>query len=248
MTAPTGPFDQRIASLGSNDLMSLLAARHAVRSFTDRPLEAHAVEILQSEITALNERFGLSIQLCCNNPEAFDSRLAHYGSFNNVRNHIALVGPARRDLDEACGYAGERLVLLAQHLGLATCWVALTYRKKASAAHVAAGERLVCCIALGYGAQPGHAHKVKPIEKLGRMAGGKGIDGAPAWFTAGLEAAALAPTALNQQRFSFELAADERTVRARALPAVSCGRIDLGIARLHFELGANAVSRDWTFG
>ena len=69
----------------------------------------------------------------------------------------------------------------------------------------------------------------------------------PAWFSAGVEAARLAPTALNQQRFRFELLGDGRTVRARALPALSCGKVDLGIARLHFELGANAVSHDWTF-
>lgn len=169
MTASISPFDQRIARLDGGDLMSLLAARHAVRSFTNRPIEADAIELLQSEIASLNERFELSIQLCCDNPGAFDGRLAHYGSFHNVRNHIALVGPVRRDLDEACGYAGERLVLLAQLLGLNTCWVALTYRKKASAARVAAGEKYVCCIALGYGDQSGQAHKVKPLEKLGRF-------------------------------------------------------------------------------
>lgn len=94
----------------------------------------------------------------------------------------------------------------------------------------------------GFGEKPGSAHPVKPVERLCRVSGE-----APAWFTAGVEAARLAPTALNQQRFRFELLEDGRTVRARALPALSCGRVDLGIARLHFELGANAVSRDWAF-
>lgn len=251
MTAPTvtppSPFDRHIATLNRTDLMSLLAARHSVRSFTDRPIKEGAVAQLQAEADALNERLGLSIQLCLDNPEAFDGRLAHYGSFRNVRNHIALVGPTRPGLDEACGYAGERLVLLAQELGLNTCWMALTYSKKASAARVAAGEKFVCCIALGYGEKTGAAHQVKPIEKLGRTAAGSELATAPAWFAAGLEAAQLAPTAVNQQRFRFELAADEHTVHARALPAVSCGRIDLGIAKLHFELGANSASRDWSF-
>lgn len=138
MTAPTvtpsSPFDRHIATLNRTDLMSLLAARHSVRSFTNRPIEEGAVAQLQAEADALNERLGLSIQLCLDNPEAFDGRLAHYGSFRNVRNHIALVGPTRPGLDEACGYAGERLALLAQVLGLNTCWVALTYSKKASSA------------------------------------------------------------------------------------------------------------------
>ena len=141
----------------------------------------------------------------------------------------------------------ERLGLLAPSRGLNTCWVALTYRKKESVARVAAGERFVCCIALGHGESSGTAHKAKPVERLGRMDGDPGLAGAPAWFIAGLEAAQLSPTALNQQRFRFDLAAEERTVRARTLPAVSCGRIDLGIAKLHFELRANTVSHDWKF-
>lgn len=90
--------------------------------------------------------------------------------------------------------------------------------------------------------KPGAEHPTKPAERLCRVNGE-----APAWFSAGVEAARLAPTALNQQRFRFELLEDGRTVRARALPTVSCGKVDLGIARLHFELGANAVSRDWAF-
>lgn len=89
-------------SESGSDLMSLLTARHSVRSFTDRPIEKGAVVQLQAEADALNERLGLSIQLCLDNPEAFDGRLAHYGSFRNVRNHIALVGPTRPGLDEAC--------------------------------------------------------------------------------------------------------------------------------------------------
>lgn len=247
MTTAETPFDRRVSALDHEGLMNLLAARHSVRNFADQPIDAGSVELLRAEAAALNERLGLSIQLCLENPEAFSGRLAHYGSFRNVRNHIALVGSDRADLDELCGRGGERLALLAQSLGLNTCWVALTYRKKESVARVAAGERFVCCIALGHGKSSGTAHKAKPVERLGRMDDDPGLAGAPAWFIAGLEAAQLAPTALNQQRFRFDLAADERTVRARALPAVSCGRIDLGIAKLHFELGANTVSHDWKF-
>lgn len=72
MTAPTvtppSPFDRHIATLNRTDLMSLLAARHSVRSFTDRPIEEGAVAQLQAEADALNERLGLSIQLCLDNP------------------------------------------------------------------------------------------------------------------------------------------------------------------------------------
>ena len=244
--AATSPFEQRIAALDNDDLMRLLSSRHSVRSYTDRHLEGEARAQIQREIDVCNEQFGLSMQLCLDNPQAFDGTLAHYGSFRDVRNHIALVGPKRPALDEDCGTAGGRVVLLAQSLGLNTCWVALTFRRRASAARIAPGERFVCCMAIGYGENDGASHSVKPIEKLART-GSNALDTMLAWFVSGLKAAQLAPTALNQQRFCFDLDEDRRAVQARTLPTPSCGHIDLGIARLHFELGANTVSDDWMF-
>lgn len=52
---------------------------------------------------------------------------AHYGKFENVKNYIAVVGKKSADLSEKAGYYGEKRVLIAQLLGLNTCWVALTY-------------------------------------------------------------------------------------------------------------------------
>ncbi len=37
-----------------------------------------------------------------------------------------MIGKKGPTLEESCGYYGERLVLLAQQLGLNTCWVAMT--------------------------------------------------------------------------------------------------------------------------
>ena len=118
--AATSPFEQRIAALDNDDLMRLLSSRHSVRSYTDRHLEGEALAQIQREIDVCNEQLGLSMQLCLDNPQAFDGTLAHYGSFRGVRNHIALVGPKRPALDEDCGTAGGRVVLLAQSLGLNT--------------------------------------------------------------------------------------------------------------------------------
>lgn len=236
------PFEAVVGQLGRDALMKLMEGRHSVRQYSPEPIEGAVLEALEQEIQACNAQSGLSIQLIVDNPDAFNGRLAHYGSFRGVRNHIALVGPAGPGLDEACGYYGERLVLLAQAMGLNTCWVAMTFSKKASEARVAPGEKYALCIAVGHGETAGAAHKVKPAEKLLQATGA-----VPTWFAAGVEAARLAPTAMNQQRFRFDLGEDGSTVRAVALPAISCGKVDLGIAKLHFELGANAVSRDWRF-
>ena len=65
---------------------------------------------------------------------------------------------------------------------------------------------------------------------------------APQWFKDGVEAALLAPTAVNQQKFTFTL--KERQVRART-KLTFYGRMDLGIAKYHFELGAGKENFDW---
>ena len=250
--AAASPFEARVASLGYQELVGLMKSRHSVRSFDDRPIEGETLAELEREIAWCNAQAGLSIQLVLDNPEAFDGALAKYGSFRNVRNHFALIGPKGASLDERCGYYGERLVLLSQSLELNTCWVALTFRKGGSAAQVGEHEKFALCIVVGYGTDQGKAHKVKPVEQLCRVPEPlrSGSGEIPSWFTAGMNAAQLAPTAMNQQRFRFELEAPaDHTplVRAVALPALSCGKIDLGIAKLHFELGANTVSKEWRF-
>ena len=104
------------------------------------------------------------------------------------------------------------------------------------------------CIAIGYGKMQGVAHKIKTAAKVSRISSEGEM---PDWFKAGIDAALLAPTAMNQQRFRFDLQGTDNQrialVRANALPAISCGKVDLGIAKLHFELGANAVSNRWRF-
>ena len=152
--------------------------------------------------------------------------MARYGKFSGVANYIALVGKKSPKLDETLGYYGEKLVLKAQELGLNTCWVALTHGK--SKAAVNKGEKLVCLIALGYGVSQGVEHKNKPLQKLCNYS-----EQMPEWFLNGMNAALLAPTAMNQQKFRFELQPDEN-VKA------SCGsgfytKLDLGIVRYHFE-------------
>ena len=83
----------------------------------------------------MQQRSGLYIQLVKDEPKAFDSFMAHYGKFSGVRNYIAMIGKKGPDLDEKCGYYGERLVLKAQQLGLNTCWVAMTYSKVKDGVH-----------------------------------------------------------------------------------------------------------------
>ena len=89
---------------------------------------------------------------------------------------------------------GEQLVLLAQTLGLNTCWAGLSYRKVAGTYELADGEKIGCYIALGYGLSQGKGHKVaaKPLFSM-----------------------------------------------------VGYSKMDLGIVKYHFEVGAGKENFEW---
>ncbi|MBQ4050518.1 MAG: nitroreductase [Oscillospiraceae bacterium] len=212
------------------DLMEAMKARHSVRQYDERPIEAEILTALQKEIDICNEESGLHIQLVTDEPKAFSGRMAHYGSFSGVRNYLALIGPKGRDLEEKCGYYGERLVLTAQQLGLNTCWVALTYSKVSGVFEAAPGEKLTVVIAVGYGKNQGRPRRSKSVEDVSN-AGAE----TPEWFRKGVEAALLAPTAVNQQKFRFTYIDGKVTAKAGLGP---CAKMDLGIVKYHFELGS----------
>lgn len=217
------------------DTLELMKARHSVRRFLDKPLEAEAVAALRAEINACNAEGGLHIQLITEEPEAFQAGKPSYGQFKGCKNYLALVGPKGKD--EVIGYYGERVVLKAFALGVNSCWVALTYKKGKADVQIGAGEKLYMVVALGYGETQGAAHKVKTLTDVSDYK-----DGDPAWYKAGLEAALLAPTAMNQQKFKFERTGDK--VKAKAGMGFYT-KTDLGIVKYHFELGANRNKAIW---
>lgn len=210
-----------------------MLARHSVRRFTDEPVGAEEAAVLTEKIAEINAKTGLSVSLRLDEPNAFAANKPSYGSFAGCRNYIVMAGEKGRDED--IGYYGESLVLLAQTLGLNTCWVALTYEK--GAVSVPEGMRIYDLIALGHGQTQGVPHRSKPIEKLYRSK-----TEAPDWFIRGMEAAALAPTAINQQRFLIEY--KDGKVSAKALLG-PCSKTDLGIVKYHFEIGAGKENFIW---
>ena len=224
-------------------LQDAITARHSVRKYIDKEIPADIVTALQDKIAEYNKVGNLNIQLVLNETRAFTGMLS-YGSFSGVRNYFVMVGKKGADLDERVGYYGEQLVLLAQTLGLNTCWVGLSYRKVPEAYNVGKDEKLACMIALGYGETQGVRHKIKTIEQVSNAS-----DLTPAWFKRGVEAALLAPTAVNQQKFSFEyvgMSNNRHLVRAKkGFSMIGYTQMDLGIAKYHFEIGAGKVNFDW---
>lgn len=219
------------------DLTEAIKNRHSVRQYEERAVEKEIFNALQTEIEACNKEGNLHIQLVTNEPKAFESFMAHYGKFSGVTNYITLIGKKGDRLDELCGCYGERLVLKAQQLGLNTCGVAMSYKKVNGAFQINKDEKLTVVIALGYGKTQGVQHKSKPAEAVSNL-----NSNSPEWFKSGVESALLAPTAMNQQKFTLNL--DNGKVTAKAGTGFYT-KIDLGIVKYHFEIGAGKENFTW---
>ena len=236
-------------------LQEAIEARHSVRAYKARPLAEDEARRLEEEIAEVNQTGNLHIQLIRNEPKAFQGTLAKYGRFRNVTSYLVMAGKRADDLDERIGYYGEHLVLLAQTLGLNTCWVGLSYKKIPGTYVLEEGEVIKAYIAIGYGETQGTGHKIKTVEQVSRSAV-KSLgstenvsETTPSWFKKGVEAALLAPTAVNQQKFSFEYLGTNNgrhQVRAKkGFSMIGYTQMDLGIAKYHFEVGAGTGNFDW---
>ena len=226
-------------------ILEAIEARHSVRAYKEQPLTDDVVKMLEVKISELNDEGRLHMQLILNEPKAFQGKLAKYGKFRGVNDYIVMAGKKADDLDERIGYYGEQLVLLAQTLGLNTCWVGLSYSKVPGTYVLEAGEVIEAYISIGYGETQGVGHKIKIVEQVSNA-----NDLTPSWFRQGVEAALLAPTAVNQQKFFFEYipARDGKPVQVlakRNFSLIGFTQMDLGIAKCHFEIGAGKEIFEW---
>lgn len=241
--------------------------RHSVREYDGGPLDQAEFDALGAVVEEYARESGLDIQLVGDNPEVFNV-IARFGLIRGCRTHIAFVvddgkagdatsganaaangateadcvemrGARRTAVDEAIGYWGQKIVLAAQDMELNTCWCALCSSKK-SRAVVAPGKKIRLIIAVGHGKTQGFSRKTKSVEALSSVECAK----APAWFAAAMEAAQLAPTAMNNQNFKITLLSDGKTVRIDA-PQSGLNVIDEGIVRCNFEIAANELGADW---
>lgn len=213
-----------------------METRHTVRRYTDRVLSRETVSRLESRLAENNERYGLGMKLVTENTEAFQTVIKLVLA-RGVRNYIVLAGRAGED--ERLGYCGCDVMLYAQMLGLNTWWVGGTYSKKGvrKTAGLSEGQGLAGIIAVGYGATQGVPHKSKRAEDISAYRGD-----APEWFTRGVEAVLLAPTALNKQ--AFRITGEGDIVNMTCDNGIFSG-VDLGIGKYHFEVGAGRENFRW---
>ncbi len=219
------------------DILNAIYSRHSVRNYIDRQLDIETINKLNEFIYKCNIESGLNIQLITDEPKAFDCFLAHYGKFSGVKNYFAIVGNKNKSIYENIGYYGEKIVLYAQTLGLNTCWVALTYKKITEKIKINKGQKLHVIISVGYGQTQGNGRKSKNCYDVCKKSD------YPEWFKKGINCALLAPTAMNQQKFYFSLTEPNQVnIKSRA---GFYSKMDLGIVKYHFEIGAGKENFIW---
>lgn len=208
-----------------------IRARHSVRAYQNRGIEAEKINQLREMISKVNAEGNLHLQLIENAGKTFNRLLSRAMGLASAPSVIACVGPDDGTLDDRVGFYGEKIVLAAQCMGLNTCWAG-TFNKNGVPAEIGNGERLVLVIAVGYGENQGRTRKSKTPDQVSKASGTR-----PEWFNLGVELALLAPTAINQQRFEIRLNEDGSvSFEDKGGPF---SKVDLGIVRYHFTVGAD---------
>lgn len=218
-----------------------MQSRISRRRYLPEPLGTSDCDALNRFVEQINRKSGLHISLICGRNDVFA------GHLSGAHDFLLLAGPAGdQNLEEKCGYYGQQIVLTAEAMGLATCWVGGTYDRSACLAYLGKGERLVCVIAVGYSASAAAPHAPHRSTKNLQQLSIAHIE-EPEWFLDGLSAVQLAPSAMNRQGVCFEWLEDG-VVKGCATDSETFSMVDLGIAKLHFELGAHGGDWEWGSG
>ncbi|MBT1172878.1 nitroreductase [Bifidobacterium sp. MA2] len=249
-------------------LIDAVNIRTAIRSYDSDPIDDDAARQLEMTLDPINLLSGLHIQLVRDRPQVFAEANAS-GHLKNAANYLAIVGP--KDDDEAkerAGFYAERVVLAATLRGLGTLWVAGSWDRAEAArhCHVRRDEELYLGVVIGHPEH--HLERLqesydelvevqrthRPTKSYEEFTAGMTDDeraAAPEWFRAGVEAAMKAPSAMNRQPVTFSYDADADTAAAHIDPSAGdehWALNDLGIAKLHFQIGAGQGQWAWGDG
>ena len=237
--------------------------RRSRRQFTNMPVEAAKWERLEAVAEELNTGFsGARLKLVNNPPDdIFKGAVGPYGKITGAPAYVAFIGnTADPNFREKVGYLGQCLILEATVQQLGTCWVSGLFKRTTvqEQLKLLPEEEVLAVSPLGYTAA-GYNFTEKVLSKFGYHHKRKdlaslcpdGVDEAwPKWVRASLEAARLAPSAINRQPWLFSVQGESIKISItggenKTFPK----RLDCGIAMLQIELGAlkHGVRGEWEY-
>ena len=235
------------------DICEAIERRISCRAFADRQIEQEKLSLLQSRIDEVNRDAGLNLQLYSPRGEGQTAIDLQANVFAGTCYHyIACVAPNTDEGREKVGYYGEKLVLLATQMDLATCWIGTNYNERTFRMQAGRGEALACVILLGYPMlrTPTRQWLVRASFRQRDSEPEAHIKSdtrqVPDWFMDGVRCMQIGPSGVNLQPVTFCWKKGEVSayMPKRMIPIQD---VDLGIGKLHFELGSRKKG-SWQWG
>lgn len=236
--------------------------RRSRRKYSGQPLSPELTQQLMTLCHSLSEQIsGVRAVTVTEKPEAvFKGIIGSYGKIKGAPAYIAFIGNTTDlQVNEKIGYLGEAIILEATMLGLGTCWVGGFFKREVVEAQIPLSkeDKVFCITPVGYcdegasleektvsGFAPGH--KRKPLSSL---CPGTNTSSFEPWLQKALEAARLAPSAVNRQPWRFYIEPDGISIGVDSsfLELGIAKRLDCGIAMLHLEVAtlAQGVAGQW---
>ncbi|WP_366924386.1 nitroreductase family protein [Metallumcola ferriviriculae] len=241
-----------------------IKVRRSRREFITKPIADDVINALTEFSNELNRSLaGVRTVLVTEKAEEiFKGAIGSYGKIKGATAYVAFIGGKNdENVQEKLGYMGECFILEATSIGLSTCWVGGFFKPEVVARqiNVSDDEEVLSVSPLGYTKEKlsleenimsGLASSPKR-KNLTQLCRGLTQEEWPDWVKAALEAARLAPSAVNRQPWRFEV--DKESIKVsvnnqRYSHNIS-KRLDCGISMLHLELGAlsKGVKGTWEY-
>lgn len=239
-----------------------IAKRVSRRSFNDNAIPEDVIAKLDR--MCFEFRFPEArAHLVTEQPQAvFKGAIGSYGKIKGAQAYLAFIGDIGfSHYQEKVGYLGEGFILEATSLGLSTCWVGGFFRPEVVARHIYLdpGEKVLAVTPIGYSWQE-YSFQERLMSGLAKSKNRKNLEDLtrglpradwPQWVRFAIEAARLAPSAVNRQPWRFKVEPQQITVLVDSLEDSYhiAKRLDCGIAMLHIQLGAMAagVEGKWEY-
>lgn len=210
------------------NLIKFLESRHSVREYLDKPIEEEKRKIIVDLINEINQKHGTKFEVYFDKPEAFQGiMLKHW--MKGCKDIIVFY----HDDPIEAGYYSAQIMLKLQELGLASCYVGASYKKKL---FIKDGLEIQCALAFGYGENQGKQHKNKDVKDI--LEGD--IDQTK--YDLAIKAALSAPTAMNLQRFKLFIN-DKNEIDAKLTKNGFFAEFDLGIVKYYVDLAKGQLSK-----
>ncbi|NLY19446.1 MAG: nitroreductase [Clostridiaceae bacterium] len=240
------------------NIRSAIIKRKSVRTYKEEPVPRELMEKISSYIKTVDAPFNTGMRFKIIDPDALEPgiKLGTYGVIKGAKTYLCAVAKKEPRMEENLGYVFEKIILYITSLGLGTCWLGGTFKRKKfeKAVNLEEDEFVPVVTPIGFARE-----EKSTLDKA--MATTAGSRNRKDWselffdmdfstplkkdragmFSECLEMVRIAPSATNRQPwriirdgnyYHFFLC---RTPGYRRILGFDIQRLDIGIAMCHFE-------------